>query len=326
MKLPPELLLIILGCLGPKFFRQDIGRLTVSKKWLDLAWRVHVRDLQLTESSLGKFIEGEAVFARCQPYVVTVKLCLQGHNKFPSRSSSTDPPQSVPDEWASHLNSSLTKLATALQRCPGMRSLEVEARAASLQYQEYLMAKPLADLLSLRHLTSLDFDTASCCPNQAQGSDVHLCCSINILIPSLRRLRCRMDTVCEKLLDLPPGDTPLALEDVIINLSLSKLSLSGTFTTYRFTKRCPTLNSDGFTFVGLRDIMESRLTALASRARRPRIARIIFHRVPSFDICAFDAITGKRSRLKANAEWDAEGEVMVESETDDEDDDDEGLV
>jgi hypothetical protein len=64
MRLPSELLLLILESLGPKFFREDVGRLTISKKWLDLAWGVYARDLQLTESSLGKFIENETAIAR----------------------------------------------------------------------------------------------------------------------------------------------------------------------------------------------------------------------------------------------------------------------
>jgi hypothetical protein len=126
-----------------------------------------------------------------------------------------------------------------------------------------------------------------------------------------------METICGKLLDLPAGDTPLALEEVLINLSISSF---GTFTIYRYAKRCE--NPIGRGFLGLKNIMETRATALASRLRRPRMVRIISHDFMSLDTYAFDAITGKRCKLEADAEWDADGEVMDDMRTESDDDDD----
>jgi hypothetical protein len=118
-----------------------------------------------------------------------------------------------------------------------------------------------------------------------------------------------METICERLLDLPAGDTPLALEEVVINLSLNTYGKS---LSYRWAELCQT--SIGRSFVGMKHIMETRATALASRSRRPRMARIISHDFVSLDPYAFDAIRGKRSKLKDTAEWDADGEDDVETE------------
>ena len=125
-----------------------------------------------------------------------------------------------------------------------------------------------------------------------------------------------METICERLLDVPAGDTPLALEEVLINLSLNTF---GTITTYRYARRCKKPIGRGFW--GVKDIMETRATALASRLRRPRMVRIISHDFMSLDTYAFDAMTGKRCKLKDNAEWDADGEVMGDVRAGDDSDD-----
>lgn len=234
LQLPPELLFYILCYLGPDFFRQDICRLTVSKRWYDSAWKIFARDLQFTARSLKWFTHDEAVVIRSQPYITTVKLDLEGYEFL--RPLSTDRRGTKPDsadavdEWTTQLNLSLLQLATMLQRCPSMRCLELKARPErcpelGLQRQGYLMAKPLADLLSVRHLNSLEFDSAgSISLSRACDSGAHLCRLVNALFPSLHRLHCRMDNICESLLEPPPHDRPCSLHEVIVNLSLSELS------------------------------------------------------------------------------------------------------
>jgi hypothetical protein len=237
LQLPPELLLHVIGYLGPELFGQDIRRLTVSRTWYDFAWKVLVRDLRFTPQSLRRFIDDDAVLARSQPYVTTIQLYLGGHgvlNHSQPPLTGEPVPVSDDDEWAAELNSSLVKLVATLRRCPALRSLELKSRALDIQRRQYLTAQPLADLLSVRHLTSLVFDTASCHLNSPDGT--HLCRSINTLLPSLRRPHCRMDMVCEALLELPPGDAPLALEEIIVNLSISQLS--DTYTSYRHARPC----------------------------------------------------------------------------------------
>ncbi|KAK0712773.1 hypothetical protein B0T26DRAFT_715239 [Lasiosphaeria miniovina] len=59
MSLPPELLLQVFGPVGAKSFRQDLGRLTVSRHWYSYAWPVLVGDIRLTAASLLQFTTDE---------------------------------------------------------------------------------------------------------------------------------------------------------------------------------------------------------------------------------------------------------------------------
>ncbi|KAK4150087.1 hypothetical protein C8A00DRAFT_46440 [Chaetomidium leptoderma] len=321
-RLPPEILLHVLGCLGSEFFAHDIRQLTISRTWYDLAWTVLIRDLHFTARSLGRFTENEAVLKRSPPYIVTIELSL-GFGDESSQSLPTDDLRETSsnvgdiDASPAQLDSSLAKLAAMLPRCPGIRSLSIRARGQSsalrLDRLAYLNAAPLAGLLSLPHLTSLELDTAGCHLKSPPNSNVHLCRSINSLLPSLRRLRCRMEELCESLLERPPSDT--ALEEVIINLSISQLS--DTITSYRYPNRCQTVSQD---FSQLKLALETRAATLAAWLRNPRTLRIISHELPSLDVYAFDAITGRRIRLENNVEWDADGELVDEVLEEDESD------
>jgi hypothetical protein len=55
------------------------------------------------------------------------------------------------------------------------------------------------------------------------------------------------------------------------------------------------------------------------------MVRVISHNLPSFDIYAFDAIRGRKVHLENNIDWDAEGEVVEETQSDDSEDDDRDL-
>ncbi|KAM7200876.1 hypothetical protein V8F20_005118 [Naviculisporaceae sp. PSN 640] len=56
-KLSTELILEILKLLGPGFFRQDVGRFTLSKRWYAIAWSFYIRDLELTNHSLVSLVD-----------------------------------------------------------------------------------------------------------------------------------------------------------------------------------------------------------------------------------------------------------------------------
>lgn len=49
------------------------------------------------------------------------------------------------------------------------------------------------------------------------------------------------------------------------------------------------------------------------------MVRVITHELPSLNIYALDILTGKRRLLETNAEWDASGEVVEDSDNDLED-------
>lgn len=132
-QLPTELQSHIVGYLGQEFFRQDVRHLTVSRSWHDLAWRVMVKHLQLTTRSMVKFTKHEAVLARSQTCVSSVKLSFRKFDD-PTLLAQTDDignQSKVRDakrisEWNSQINSSLQTLSATLRQCPQLRRLEIE--------------------------------------------------------------------------------------------------------------------------------------------------------------------------------------------------------
>lgn len=322
-RLPSEILLHILSCLGSSFFAHDLRRLSISRTWYTFAWTILHRDLRFTANSLARFTDNEAVLKRSPPYIITVELFLGIGDEF-SQSLPTEDLREASginardvDASPGQLDLSLAKLADIIPRCSGLRSLSVQARGQNSPLRPdglpFLNTRPLVGLLSPPHLTSLQFDTAGCYVRSPPGSHVHICRSINSLLPSLRRLRCRMEDICETLLERPPSDT--AIEEVIINLSISQLF--DTTTSYRYPNRCQTIARD---FPALKLALETQATTLVARLRNPRIFRIISHELPSLGVYAFDAIKGRRFRLESNVDWDADGEIVDEVLEEDESD------
>jgi hypothetical protein len=372
MQLPPELILLVFGYLGPEFFREYLGRLTVSKQWWHLAWTVLVRHLQFdTLRPLEDFTKHEAVLARSQPYITTVRLSIgyrqplpadenvdETHaNKMRSRkrpkklallsdaevfgvaSSKSIVPKATastttgstaivlqtaskaaPSQHAvkregaenrpSEIESPVTTLATTLQGCPAMRSLKVDIKLR-LGMRQWVLGKPLADLLSLRHLTSLDYDTGGYLQRLTDYTGTHRCRSISAMLPSLRRLRCRMEMMCEDFLEPPPGEAPLALEEVIVHLSTSGRTRKGK-AVYLMAESCQF--PDVYHFIHLRELMEKQARALLVRLANPRMVRVITHEnIAGYTMpYAFDVMKEERIRLPKNSKWDAEGEVVDE--------------
>ena len=319
MELPAELLLLILDDLGSTFFRQNIRCLTLSRRWYHLAWQIFVRDLRLTASSVRELVNNDRLFQRCRPYIVTAELFLNGIPEWRTSKRHEIELDTV-YKLTCELNMSLVLLAGKLQQTPSLRYLKLKAGpenpALGLPRRGYLDVTPLAGLLFIRHLTSLEFDTAGSYPRSRMGDpNTHLCSFINSLLPSLQRLRCRMDNVCERLLDPPISKTKLRLEDLIINLSLSELS--ETVTSYRYPKRCHYV-PDG-DFLRLKERIEKQATALVCRLENPRFVRVLSHEFPSLKMTCFDAITGGRMWLKDSSCWDADGIVIAGEEGDLED-------
>lgn len=318
LQLPLELLSFVIRYLGLEFFRQDIRRLTVFKQWYACAWQLLAKDLHLTPGAITRLAGEEiATLVRIQPYVKTAALVFEGRSPSGENveNAALNGDASSTLEWSARLNTALTTVAAQLKQCPKLRHLRVKAEPECNDLsllrismgQGYLMPKPVDDFLSLRHLTSLEFDIAGSFPQgPTDNGSVHFCASINLLLPSLRRLHCRMNAVCETLLERPKNDSPLQLEEIIVNLSLSELS--STSTSCRFPKRCQPVPGESFT--QLRQSIERQASTLALGLDSPRIVRVITHRIPSLSIEAFDAITGQRLGLENNMQWDADGEVV----------------
>jgi hypothetical protein len=65
-------------------------------------------------------------------------------------------------------------------------------------------------------------------------------------------------------------------------------------------------------FLELKLLMHTQAAALAAALPNPRMVRVISHDLPSCDIIAFDAITGRQFKLKDNINWDADCESSSE--------------
>ncbi|EMR66228.1 hypothetical protein UCREL1_6796 [Eutypa lata UCREL1] len=118
LQLPPEILLCILDELGHEFFSKDLSRLTISRLWYDLAWKVFSRDLPFTAWPLIKFTKNETAFLGSSEVLVgMLKRC-----------------QSL--------------RCLKIKVGPDCPELDIERPA-------YLMVKPLAGLLAIQNLTSV---------------------------------------------------------------------------------------------------------------------------------------------------------------------------
>ncbi|TPX18627.1 uncharacterized protein E0L32_002484 [Thyridium curvatum] len=317
LSLPAEIQLCVLGFLGSGFFQEDSRRLTVSAQWHAVAIQVMFWNLQLTVNSLKRLTENEAALGRCRVHTRTVRLLFE---TFKGLSA---PVASNPDLVATQISRSLLKLAPTLQQCRGLNRLELKALHYEFQdlepqsrlHYQYLMPKPLSQLLTVQNLTSLRLDIAGSQISKAVP-DIHLCASIQALMPSLRCLHCRMETICTSLLDISSIDQSIGLEELIINLSLS--NLTDTWTAYRFPKWCQSDRLEGVSV--LRNELEDQAAELASHLDTARCIRVISHTFPSLDWVAFDAVQGRRVRLEAGSEWDAQGETLEDTSSEDETD------
>lgn len=323
-RMPPEILLHILALLGSAFFRQDAGRLLVSKWWYQIAWPVLLRDLDFSAESLQNFVlasKREGMIDLIQDHVVTVNLGLDGFEDWHAARHDTEKSGidlHVVDTWTFELNSSLAALASMLRRCTRLQSLKLAARPerydprTGLARRDYLKVLPLAGLVSIGHLTCLEIDTAGTHllgESNTPRTYLHLCDVISTALSTLRRLRCRISTICPHILDAPENDPLLRLEDVVINLSLSEISSSDT--SYRYPSRCGHI-VPGNSFRRLKASMESQARELVRVMNNPRLVRIVSHTFPGLQMHSFDAITGRNMVLASAAPWDADGEEVEE--------------
>jgi hypothetical protein len=318
LNLPTELLFYILSYLGLKFLRQDIRRLCVSRKWFEIAWQFLLQDISLTGDSLIEFGRDINYLSRTVSHIITVDIRLQGFVDWEMlrREDLFMTPDGAPPEvieaWTGRLDVAMRNLAATLPRCSRLKSLRIkagpESDEISISREGYLMANPLASILSLNQLTSLDIDTAGSNPNRMGG--IHLCCSINSILPSLERLRCRMDSICEKLLEPPAPGIQVNLKEVLINMSISQLC-SGYYGWY-YPEPCrPTCIREA---IMAREKMIKKAVQFARRLKNPRMVRLVMHGVPSLRMFTYDAVKVRRMELDIRDPWDADGEEVTHSD------------
>jgi hypothetical protein len=301
VQLPSELLLRILGYVGSQFFSQDVRRLAVSKRWYSIAWLILAEECHLTCRTLPRFLTNEEAFERTQTHLRSIDLLVAFQAPSHLELYFEEP-------WLAETNDRLTKLAVKLRRCPllGRLHLVLSNNVFGLQ------PSSIPGLLSLPNLTTLELEVGYHSVIPVRDDRKHLCCCINALLPSLRRLRCRMISVCERLLEPLPTEQPLELEELILNLTDDEAIIF--YGASDFPRRCLDDRNRDFSLV--RDAVEAQATALAARMRNPRMVRIISYRertAPS-NVYAFDALSGRRSWFSPRpmGEWDGSTMGLVE--------------
>ena len=171
------------------------------------------------------------------------------------------------------------------------------------------MASPLSSVISVNYLTCLEIDTAGTnFLRKGTGRTAHLCDDISAMLPSLRRLRCRMASVCQHMLDAAGKGTLHRLEHVVINLSLSEISESDT--SYRYPRRCEAIPGD--TFARLKADIEDHAGKLMHAMENARLVRILSHTFPGLEMRSLDVLTGRQMILAPASPWDADGEEVEE--------------
>ncbi|KAK4132150.1 hypothetical protein BT67DRAFT_348132, partial [Trichocladium antarcticum] len=304
-QLPPEILLAIFDLLDSEFFHQDVGRLTVSRRWYDFAWPVFAEHVELqTAKSLAAFTAAEGLLERANPHMTSLILSLDNASLNLGRLPVTDDDRG---RWMTSVQSALARLNVGLQQCSRLRSL----RLRFLIYDAYLLADNLLELVATRHLTSLYIDGAGS-GRLYRGSEISthpcFCRSISPLLRTLRRFHCRLDFVCPRLLDTPADGALVDLEELVINLSRPIVAGEG----YSYSRRCqPTFpgrfpGSD-LSLVRLKRDMETQAASLARRMKNPRMVRVMSHELPALGVFAFDVLREQHLRLEPGAEWNARG-------------------
>lgn len=299
-QLPPEILLSIFDLLGSEFFHQDVGRLTVSRRWYDFAWPVFAEHVELqTAKSLTAFTADEGLLLRANPYLTSLILSLDNASLNLGRLPVTDDDRG---RWMANVQSALARLTAGLQQCSRLRSL----RLRFLIYDAYLLADNLLELVATRHLTSLYIDGAGS-GRLYRGSEISthpcFCRSISPLLRTLRRFHCRLDFVCPRLLEAPADGALVDLEELVVNLSRPIVAGEG----YSYSRRC--LPSFPGRLVRLKKDMETQAASLARRMKNPRMVRVMSHELPAMGVYAFDVLREQHIRLKPGAEWNARGKV-----------------
>ncbi|KAK3299581.1 uncharacterized protein B0H64DRAFT_389071 [Chaetomium fimeti] len=302
LQLPSEVLLHMLDGVGASFFYKDIRRLHVSKRWYSLAWLIMAREVHLNLRTLPRLLENEEVFGRIRTHLSSVNLYLH----FLGKTVRDDP--SPDDKCVVEANSFLDQLVVPLRHCPQLKSLSIIAALGLFG----LSTGSIGSLLSVCPLTSLHIDIPirlALWRGRPGYNDhtAHLCRCINALLPSLRRLSCRLHLICDQLLEPLPDDAngPLKLEELIINLTQPSFTGQGR----HHPRNCGSILAP---FEPVQKAIENQAEALVARLNNPRMVRVIGYGVLLQEIYAYDAITKRRTRLEPDAEWDAEGQVVAD--------------
>ncbi|KAJ4289959.1 hypothetical protein N0V88_006758 [Collariella sp. IMI 366227] len=257
----------IFDFIGAEFFYEDCHRLFLSRRWYAFAWPVFIQKVLLTARTLFKLADDEERLKQRLSGATVINISL--HNAKATKEGLHTP-----------VRRALFQLGAVLRRS---RDSSVAGKVKPLNLRIHtektsLLACYLVPYCSVQNLTSLELDLVEFPGPIAQSEHEHLCKWINLLLPSLKRLRCRMGLMCECLLDPPKDGTRVNLEELIINLihpvSLPGAAIEGGYNAYRKPAWCR-WSANRRTMVVTKEFIIDAAAAFAKHMPNPRMVRVI---------------------------------------------------
>lgn len=330
-ELPPEIIVYIFEYVGSSYFRSDLSRITVCRLWSRYAHTACFQDLSLTRQTLRNLDSSPdkgAILTLVKDSLKTLSLFLEGYqgwNLFPVASYEHKRvlwrywrgPHGMEERqiWTRELDLNLLFLITIMKDSRKLRSLciktisELHPHVPMLGRRDYLYLSTVRACISTCGLSHLELDLVgtNLLPKEHDEED-HICPSIAKLLPTLRRLRLRMRSICADVLKSPQGSTDLRLNLVLINLSLTNESPLVAAAGHAIG-----CNSSPVQFLRLQFDIEKEAQVLVTQMAAPKMVRILSHaRTIHTGLQALDVLSGETIKLDEKAEWDDPGEVVEE--------------
>ncbi|KAK0651193.1 hypothetical protein B0T16DRAFT_453695 [Cercophora newfieldiana] len=224
--LPPELWLMILDYLPPSFFQENLGRLTLSKRWYDLAFPIFLRRLEYTPKVISRIVDRRR--ATSPSHSKAAALLKARDNVLKSRCV-TVVIDGNPDNTCFNTPDNLLRFGDLLRKSKHLKTLRLISRPANERWKADPCSEndpligslfPLTDRLTF--LTELDIDLFGGSRVPKASSD-HLCTKIRPLLLRLRRLSIRSRCLCKEAFRLFPGEK-VSLQHLTVDLDLGTIS------------------------------------------------------------------------------------------------------
>ncbi|KAK0704668.1 hypothetical protein B0H67DRAFT_603733 [Lasiosphaeris hirsuta] len=291
-RLPPEIWLLILECLPPSFFQEDIRRLALSRRWYSLAFPTFFPRIEYTPKVISRLVNRKSkalIKARAvlRKSLRTVNIVLDGMA-----------PWSDLDNMCFDTASNLIAFCAMLADFKELRTVCFTARWPNRQWLadplhvDYLPLKsmqPFLNMFQLPHLTVLDLDLCGTEVTEDSRSNprapVHFCHWIKPLLSQLHTLRLRTRRICREAVRPLQGQT-LSIKNLTIHIYLGKVSDSNP--KLNSARLCRSPNS--WEWINPATELRSELRRLAAKITPPKRVQIV-HLAPTGEVHTWDAST-----------------------------------
>ena len=184
LQLPPELLVQIFNEVGSSYFRSDLSRLTICRRWSRFALTACFRSLYVNNKTLRRLQSSpymEAGLDLIQESTEVLILELVGFEDLYSSQSAqhnisgaTNVPHATRGTvkrriWGAELNNILLRLSSIMKQSPRLRTLRIHVCPGSHSYsrgflgsQEHFFEPTIHGCAPYRNLTSLELDPTWC--------------------------------------------------------------------------------------------------------------------------------------------------------------------